>query len=238
MRRFALGFTIRLMIATAISLTVWWLFTTPFDRLPLPRAAVTGIVRVLDFPVALAGELLPIRGMEVVFDDHGTWCDFCSIGEVFRRQMRIAIPTYLLLLYLPAVMRWIARRDRRLFRRVVIGLGVYAAFTTAYFLLTSDGDRSGDIRIAAMWLLILSTAAGLAWSNMERRWKLTTIAAVLLAGAWAFAVLMTFIAPKMDVAWPYFVPNLFLLILGVGGTLWLTWAIERGIEWGQPTLRS
>jgi hypothetical protein len=37
-----------------------------------------------------------------------------------------------------------------------------------------------------MWFVILSTAAAFAWSNMERRWKFAAIAAVLLAGAWAF----------------------------------------------------
>jgi hypothetical protein len=233
MRKFVIGFTIRLIISTVISVTVWWLSTTPFDRFALSPSAVTTIVRVLDFPVALAGEVLPIRGMELVFDDHGTWCDFCSIGEVFRQQMRIAIPTYLVLLYLPAVMRWIARRNARLFRRILIGLLVYAVFTAAYFLVTSDSNRNGDIRIAAMWFLILSAAAACAWSKLGRRWKFTAVAAVLLAGAWAFPFLMTFIAPKMDEVRPYFVSYLLLLILGVGGTLSLTWAIENGFAWRQ-----
>jgi hypothetical protein len=184
MRRFVIGFTLRLIISTVISLTVWWLFTTPFERLALPPSAVAVIVRVLDFPVALAGEVLPSRGMELVFDDRGPWCDFCPTGEMFRQQMRIAIPTYPVLLYLPAAMRSIARRNRRLFRRIVIGLLVYAAFTAAYFLVTSDSNRSGDIRIAAMWFLILSAAAAFAWSKIERRWKFTAVVAVLLR-AWS-----------------------------------------------------
>jgi len=80
MRRFIIGFALRLIVATLISLSIWWLFTTPFDRIPLPRAAVAMIIRVIDFPGALAGEVLPIRGIELVFDDHDTWCDFCPLG--------------------------------------------------------------------------------------------------------------------------------------------------------------
>ena len=233
MRRFAIGLTLRLTVSTVISLTVWWLFVTPFDRLPLPPSAVSVIVRVLDFPVALAGEVLPIRGMELVFENHDTWCDFCPIGEMFRQQMRLAIPTYLVLLYLPTLLRWVARRDIRLFKRIIIGLLVYALFTAAYFLVTGDRDRRGDVRIAAMWFLILSAAAAFAWSKIEPRWKFTAVVAVFLAGAWAFPFMMTFIAPKMDEVRPYFVSYLVLLIFGVGGTLWLTWAIENGIEWWQ-----
>ena len=191
MRRLILGFIVRLIASTVISLTVWCLFVTPFNRLPIPTAAVIVIVRLLDFPVALAGEVLPIRGMELVFDDHGTWCDFCPIGEMFRQQMRIAIPTYLLLFYVPTLLRRVTRRDARLFKRIVIGLLIYAAFTTAYFLVTGDGDRRGDVRIAAMWFLTLSAAAAFAWSKIEPRWKSTAVVAVLLAGAWAFAFMMT-----------------------------------------------
>lgn len=230
MRRLILGFIVRLIASAVISFTVWWLFVTPFDRLPLPASAVTVIVRLLDFPVALAGEVLPIRGMELVFDDHGTWCDFCSVGEMFRQQMRIAIPTYLLLFYVPTLLRRVARRDVRVFKRIVIGLLIYAAFTAAYFLFTGDGDRRGDVRIAAMWFLILSAAAAFAWSKIERRWRFTAVVTVLLAGAWAFAFMMTFIAPKMDEVRPYFVSYLVLLIFGVGGTLLLTWVIENLFE--------
>jgi hypothetical protein len=234
MRRAVIGFTLRLIIAAAVSLLVWWLSTTPFDHLPLPPSIIFIAVRLLNFPVALAGELFPpIRGIQLLFEGYGTWCDFCPADELFRQQMSIAIPTYLVLLYLPAVLRSIARRRPRLFKRIVIGLFLYAAFTTAYFLVTAGGDREGDVQIAAMWLLILSAAAACAWSKLELRWKVTAVVAVLLAGAWACSFMMTFIALKMDAVRSYFVPYLVLLIFGVGGTLWLTWAVENGIEWWQ-----
>jgi hypothetical protein len=233
MRRFAIGFTLRLITSTVISLTVWLLFTTPFDRIPLPRPAVFVIARVLDFPVALAGEVLPIRGMELVFHDYDTRCAFCPIEEMFRQQMRIAIPAYLFLLYVPTLLRSVARRDARLFRRIIIGLLIYTVFTAAFFIVTGagGGDRRGDFRIAAMLLVILSAAAAFAWSQLGPRWKIGAVVAVLLLGAWAFPFMMTFITPKMDDVQPYYVSYLLLLVFGVGGTLWLTWAIENGFEW-------
>jgi len=229
LRRVSIGLILRLVIATLISLLVWWLSTTPFDRLPLRSPAILAIVRILDFPVALAGELLyPIRGMELVFRDYDTWCDFCPIGEMFRQQMRIAIPTYLFLLYIPTLLRAVARRDARLFKRIIISLLIYTLFMAAFFLVTGNGDRRGDVRIAALCLLILSAAAGVAWSNLTERWKAAGISFVLLLGAWSLAFTMTFIAP-LDGARPYFVSYLLLLIAGVGGALWLTRVIEHGI---------
>jgi hypothetical protein len=231
LRRVSIGLTLRVITATAISLLVWWLSITPFDRLPLPRPAIFVTVRILNFPVALAGELLyPIRGMQLVFPDYDTWCDFCPVGEMFRQQMRLAIPVYLFLLYIPTVLRSIRRRDPRLFKRIVIGLLIYVTFTTAYFLMTTDGNRRGDVRIAVMWFLILATAAAFTWSQIERRWKIAAVVAVLLVSAWVFPFMMTFIAPKMDKVQPYYVSYLLLLIVGVCGTLWLISAVENGIE--------
>jgi hypothetical protein len=150
---------------------------------------------------------------------------------MFRQQMRLAIPVYLLLLYLPNLILLAVHRKPRLFQRTIIGLSIYAVVTTVYFLITSDSDRRGDVRIAAMWLLILSAAAAVAWSNTSERMKAVGVSAVLLAGAWAFGLMMTTVTPKIDEAHPYFVSCLFLLIAGVAGTLWLTWAIEKVFDW-------
>jgi hypothetical protein len=225
LRRIAIGLALRLIGATVVSLIVWWLFTTPFDRIPLPRsAAIFAIVRILNFPVALAGELLyPIRGLELLFRDYDTWCDFCSTGEMFRQQMRLAVPVYVTLFYIPTVLRSIARRNARLFKRVVIGLLVYATFTAACFLMTSAGGR-GAVRLAAIWFLILAAAAAFAWSPMDRRSKIGALAAVVLVGAWVFPFMM------LDAAYLNYVSYLFFLTIGVSGTLSLTWAIEKGLD--------
>jgi len=224
MRRFIIGFALRLIIATLISLSVWWLFTTPFDRIPLPRAVVVMIIRVIDFPVALAGEVLPIRGIELVFDDHDTWCDFCPLGEVFRQQMRLAIPVYVLLLYVPSVIGSIARRNPRLLKPMVIVTSIYVIAVVTYFVSTSTWDRRSEVRVAAICLVTLAAAAAVAWSNLSARMRTIGIAAVLVAGAWAFSLLMN-----------DFVSDLVLLIAGVGGTLALTWGITIGLPRGRET---
>jgi len=225
--RRTLGFALRLAGATALSLLVWWLAVTPFDRLPPPLSRSSFLfiaIRILNFPVAVAGELFyPIRGVQVLFDGYSTWCDFCPPDELFRHQMRIAIPTYLVLFYLPSLTRSIARRDARLFRRIVIGLLVYALFTTAFFLIIADSIGRSAFRAAALCLLILSAAAAFAWSKIGPRWKLTAIVAVLLAGASIFS----FIASDSGGTRPFFVSYLMLLIFGVSATLGMTWAIER-----------
>ena len=101
MRRFIIGFTVRLVLSVVISLAVVWLFFTPFDRIPLPQSVVVTIIRIVDFPVAFAGNVLPIRGMEVLSDNHSSWCDFCTLHELYWQQLRLAVPIYLLLLYVP-----------------------------------------------------------------------------------------------------------------------------------------
>ena len=168
--------------------------------------------------------------MELVFDDHDTWCDFCPIGEMFRQQMRLAIPVYLVLLYIPTLIRSIRRRNAPLFNRIVIGLVVYAVFTTAFFLVIGDRRGRGDLRTAAMWFLILAAAAAITWSQLAPRAKAAAVAVVLLVGAWAFSFVMTFTEPKMDDVRPYYVSYLVLLLAGVGGTLWLTRAIEQAVR--------
>lgn len=231
-KRTLLGFALRFAAAILISLLIWWLFVTPFDRLPISCAADLFIGRALDFPVALAGELLyPIRGMELVFGDRfGTWCDFCQVEQMFWLQMRLSVPVYLLLLYIPTMLRWIARRDVRLPKRIVIGLLIYATFTAAFFLLTSGVDVSGDVLVAGKWFIILSAAGAFAWSNLSHRWKIVGVVAVILFGAWAFAFMMSFIAPKMDEVRPYYLSFVVLLTFGIGGMLWLTRVAELGIS--------
>jgi len=217
-------FILRLVLATGISLEVWFLYVTPLDRVALARDAIAAVVQLLNFPVAVAGEFFyPLRGILLVFDDGGTWCEFCGYGEMMRRQLQLAIPVYLFLMYLPALIRRIAR-DRRLVRRIVIGLAIYACYAAIFFAINSGGS---DFRVAAKWFLILAAAASIAWSNAGMRWKIGGVIAVILDGAWMSAELDTFLTPKVDDVLAFYPLHLMWAIAGVVTLLWLTFVIEN-----------
>lgn len=65
MKRVVIGFGLRLVGATIISVIIVWLSITPFDRVPIPRGLHIATARVLNFPVAVAGRLTRYRGLEV-----------------------------------------------------------------------------------------------------------------------------------------------------------------------------
>jgi hypothetical protein len=115
MKRFVIGFAARLVVATLISAFIVSLYIAAFDRVPIPRDLHIAAVRVLNFPVAVAGGLTPYRGFEVWPNARQTLCCFCSPEQMILAQMRVSILTYLLLLYVPAAMRLGVRRlrDRR-----------------------------------------------------------------------------------------------------------------------------
>jgi hypothetical protein len=112
MKRVAIGFVLRLVAATLISGLIVWLFITPYDRVPIPRGFQLFAARALNFPVAVAGGLTPYRGIEVWPESGSTWCCFCSSQYAIWSQMRVSVPTYLLLLYVGAAIRSIGRRSR------------------------------------------------------------------------------------------------------------------------------
>jgi hypothetical protein len=216
MKRILIGFAVRLGLATLISTAVWWLVVTPFDRVPLPQAAVFMIVRVLNFPAAVAGELLPIRGFALVFRDYSTWCDFCTLAEATRQQLRVSIPAWVLLLYIPLFLRPVVRRAR-LWRRIVIGLCLYALFVAVVVRVAGGIDARSDARIAAIWFLILSGAAAFAWSRLPSRWRAAGVLGVIVAGGWWLPG-------------PYDVPFLSVIALVVFGVLGMVWLVERGVH--------
>lgn len=219
MRRAATGFVVRLAIATAISVGAWLLMVMPFDRPLLPLGMVTAIFRVIDFPVAVAGLLLyPIRGIEVLFGA-GDWCDFCSPAYFGWLQMRIAIPTYLFLLYLPSL----PQPERRTWKRLAIALPTFAMLLWMELVL---GGRADEPRLIAKWLLVFTAAATVAWSSASPRVKIACSIAVWLAGSWALANLMPFIDPKTDSTWAYAPIYLVHVLVVVGGALWVTRVIE------------
>ena len=208
------GFVIRFAIATALSWIGWLTLVTPYDRLPMSRDVVSVLARVLNFPAAVGGELTyPLRGEWLIIEDGGTWCDFCTYEEHLRYQLEVSIPSYLFLLYLPSWLRRL-RGNRRLIRRIVIGSLIYVAFATPYFAI------SRDVPYAAKWLLILASAATITWSSAPIEWRAGGVIAVILAGAWAMAVLVG----------TFYLPQLIIVFTGVVTLLYLTWGLEKAAE--------
>jgi len=99
--------------AALISFIVWFLWTARFNTLPLGRDLQLGIVKVLDFPVAMVSERMPLTGWRAI--DPFT-SDQLGHNEPDEKLLlwhaRLAIPVYVMLFYVPSVVMWIVRRLR------------------------------------------------------------------------------------------------------------------------------
>jgi hypothetical protein len=142
-------------------------------------------------------------------------------------QMEVSIPAYLFLLYLPAWLRRL-RGNRRLIRRIVLGLLIYAGFAIPYFAISINPASS--VPYAAKWFLILASAATITWSNASIEWRSAGVIAVILDGAWAMAVLDMFQSFKIEGVWPYYPMHLGVVFMGVVTLLWLVRGFEKAAE--------
>lgn len=225
-----IGFSHRIVYAALFAVLGWYscIFPPNFKwQEPVQKV----LCLVLTYPPAVVGQLTyPLSGMDLFFT-RVTWCHNCSAQEAFWHHMRFAVPVYVVLFYIPALLKWVARRDKLLFRRVMIALLIYVVMTALFFALTEGSDRRSDIRIATTWLVILAAASAVAWSNLGEKVKAGGVAAVVLAGAWAFSLLMTFIVPKLDgIHIGLYIAYVFVLIIGVTFLLGTTWVIERSLD--------
>ncbi len=104
-----LGFVVRCAAAAFIALIGWWSCVTA-------RVAETVrpvVCRLLDWPIATVGLLFPKwwAGIDAFYGRN--LCDFCTPGERLTRHLELAIPVYVLLLYVPTFIRWIVEKRRR-----------------------------------------------------------------------------------------------------------------------------
>jgi hypothetical protein len=91
--RCLLGFIHRVAYATLISFVVWFLWTARFDRLPLDRDLQLGIVKVLDFPVAMVSERMPLTGWLSIDPFTRDQMGHNEPNEkVLLRHLRLAVP--------------------------------------------------------------------------------------------------------------------------------------------------
>ena len=121
--RHAIGFLHRLAYATLCGLATWTILATEASRVingrPAPGAPqiLIPIAMVLDYPIALVSRLrIPyFAGIDLFFGD-GVG-EFMPSGEVLSWHLRVAIPTYILLFYVPNVCEALGRGVRARWKR-------------------------------------------------------------------------------------------------------------------------
>lgn len=116
-KRHFVGFCNRVAYATVLGLAAWGLMMWP-PFTPLAGRIYGYAAILLDLPIALANLLLPLdwRGLDLVFD-RGLTIGTSTPGFLFR-HLRVAIPVYVLLFYLPSLLLGSWRRWRRRGRAV------------------------------------------------------------------------------------------------------------------------
>src|SRR4051794_20285246 len=108
-----LGFSHRVTYAALISFVVWFLWTARFDTLPFGRDLQLRIVSVLDFPVAIVSEQMPLQGWRSIDPFTRDQMGHNEPNEkVLLWHLRLAMPVYVVLFYLPNLVLSIMRRLR------------------------------------------------------------------------------------------------------------------------------
>jgi hypothetical protein len=99
-----LGLSHRLAYAIAVALTGFFLIVMPIGL------RIEFLVRLLDLPVAAAGLLLPLewRGIDLWFQPQ-EW-GYVDPLQGLLRHLRVAIPAYVVLFYVPNVLSAVYRR--------------------------------------------------------------------------------------------------------------------------------
>ena len=107
------GVVHRVAYAALISFIVWFLWTARFNTLPFGRDLQLGIVKVLDFPVAMVSEQMPRTGWRAIDPFTSDQMGHNEPDEkVLLWHLRLALPVYVVLFYLPNIAMWIVRRLR------------------------------------------------------------------------------------------------------------------------------
>jgi hypothetical protein len=107
------GFAHRLAYATALGFLSWAFAVLPYGRHPGIQAF---LARLLDFPIAVAGLVLPdwLSGIDLFFG--GSFGHWLRYDETLWLHLRAAIPVYVFLFYLPNLLKGgigLLRRWRR-----------------------------------------------------------------------------------------------------------------------------
>lgn len=146
----------RLAYATAISAIVWLVSAQPLNV--SLKGLTSWTIRILDLPIATASQLLPCdeRGLDLWYRVAPGYssCPHNPGPEFFGNHMRIGVPAYLALFYLPNLLlaarrRW--RRSKATVAAVVVVLALIFAAAPAFS--AGRGPSTPDERSKAVNLV-------------------------------------------------------------------------------------
>lgn len=102
--RAVIGFVHRVVYAALIGIVTWLMAIFPIGV--VNSLLLMLILKVFDFPVAVAGLLLPweYTGIDLFFG-HGFGVGAPAPEEILLRHLRVAIPVYVLLFYVPNLIK-------------------------------------------------------------------------------------------------------------------------------------
>lgn len=104
------GFAHRLAYAGVLAGATWFIVVFPLD---LPDTGLLiRLTRLANFPVSLVGRLLPpeLRGIDLFVEPF--WLHNMPVQDMLLRHLRVAVPVYVLVLYMPNLLIWFARKLR------------------------------------------------------------------------------------------------------------------------------
>jgi hypothetical protein len=102
----------RAVYSLTLSMIVWVTCSLPLDK---TSSTLTAVCRVSSWPIRMflkAASAIGVRNDPLAF----AWCDFCSAEERLYRSLLTGIVIYLMLLYVPDLVRSVWRRLRRVER--------------------------------------------------------------------------------------------------------------------------
>lgn len=107
------GLAHRIAYATVVSVAIWYLLLVPFSETSLPRPLHDGLLKLLDLPIAAVNTILPWQWKGIDAWSSERQPEYGSIWKLLYVHLRIAVPVYVALFYLPNAIAWIVRRARR-----------------------------------------------------------------------------------------------------------------------------
>ena len=114
MRRWkrVVGFIHRVTYAVLLSVFVWYLTLVPFTMTPLRRSSHLALVKVLDFPVAMVSSVLPWQAKGIDLFSEERQPERANMWELLHAHVRVAVPVYVILFYVPNAITFLRRRLR------------------------------------------------------------------------------------------------------------------------------